>query len=56
MTEAIIDPSAASCCPACYCLFSEAGIDDYQQVDPDLFLFRAPARGGGLARADEVIE
>ena len=45
-TEAITDPPAASCYPACYRLFFDTEIEEFQQVDPDLFFFsRARARG-----------
>jgi hypothetical protein len=40
MTEAITDPPVASC----YCLFCDSGIEEFQQVAPDLFLSRAHAR------------
>jgi hypothetical protein len=45
MTEAITDPPAASCYPACYRLFFDTEIEEFQQVDPDLFSARARARG-----------
>jgi hypothetical protein len=39
MTTAVADPPAAV-----ISLFFETGIGKYQGVDPDLFVFRAPAR------------
>jgi hypothetical protein len=46
MTGTITNPPAAAGYRACYRLFYDIGIGDFQQVAPDLFSPRAHARAG----------